>query len=63
MIGGILSMNHGFIPKIANLEQPDSNFNLNFVRNAGLQKDVKSFFIKNSSFGGKNTAILLKFCP
>jgi 3-oxoacyl-[acyl-carrier-protein] synthase II len=60
MIGGILSMNHGFIPMIANLEQPEPNFNLNFVKDKALQKDVNSFLIKNSSFGGKNTAILLK---
>ncbi len=60
MIGGIMAMNDGVIPMIANLENVDPQCNLNFVINQTAHKKVDSFLIKNSSFGGKNTAIVLK---
>ncbi|MBL0023942.1 MAG: hypothetical protein IPO98_02505 [Saprospiraceae bacterium] len=60
MIGGIMAMNDSFVPMIANLEEVDPQCNLSFVMHQALQKNVKSFLIKNSSFGGKNTAIVIR---
>jgi 3-oxoacyl-[acyl-carrier-protein] synthase II len=59
MIGSIMSMNDSFVPMIANLEEIEPQCNLNLVKHHRLQKNIKSFLIKNSSFGGKNTAIII----
>lgn len=56
----LISMENNFIPPVINLHAPDPECNLNYVANTSIQKEVNLVLIKNSSFGGKNTAILLR---
>ena len=59
VVGGILAINKGLIPKIVNLDKTDIENDLDFVRENRTKKvDV---VIKNSfGFGGKNSCLIIR---
>lgn len=56
----LLAMKYNFIPPTINLHQCDPACNLNYVPNEPIKKEINTVLLKNSSFGGKNTAIILR---
>lgn len=61
VVGGVLALNKGLIPKIVNLDQTDIENNIDLLKENRNQKvDV---VIKNSfGFGGKNSCLIIKHC-
>jgi len=56
----VLSMYNSQVPAILNLENPESEIPLNYVRNGSISQNIK-YALKNSfGFGGTNTSLLFK---
>jgi len=56
----ILCARSGFIHPTTNLENPDPECRLNFVRESALQCEVR-YFLKNSfAFGGQNSTLVIR---
>lgn len=56
----ILAMKHGTLPSCRNLENPDPECSLNFVRNQPLQQPVQRALKNSFAFGGTNCAVVLE---
>ena len=60
LVTTILAMNRGVIPPCRNLDDPDPECPLNFVRNEPLKKDVKIALKNSFAFGGTNSVLVLR---
>lgn len=60
IIKTILAMWEHFIPPTLNLTTPDPECDLDYVPQAARPGDIHRALVKNSSFSGKNSAIVLK---
>lgn len=60
LVTTILAMQTGTIPPCRNLDDPDPECPLNFVRNDPLKKDVRITLKNSFAFGGTNSALILK---
>lgn len=56
----LLAMQHGEIPPCRNLENPDPECPLNFVRNEPLKKPINVAMKNSFAFGGTNSVVVLK---
>ena len=60
LVTTILAMQKGVIPPCRNLDNPDPECPLNFVRNEPLKKDVKIALKNSFAFGGTNSVVVLR---
>jgi 3-oxoacyl-[acyl-carrier-protein] synthase II len=56
----IIAMQNQLIPPTINLEHPDPECDLDYVPNHSRKGDIRTALVNNSSFGGKNSSIVLK---
>lgn len=56
----IISMENQFVPPTINLMHPDPECDLDYVPNHSRKGDIRTALVNNSSFGGKNSSIVLK---
>ncbi|NUM77931.1 beta-ketoacyl-[acyl-carrier-protein] synthase family protein [candidate division KSB1 bacterium] len=59
-VATLLAMQQQFVPPTINLTTPDSECDLDYVPNFARRQAVDLAVVKNASFGGKNSAILLR---
>jgi 3-oxoacyl-(acyl-carrier-protein) synthase len=59
LVKTLIAKEGDFIPPTVNLEHPDSECDLNFIQNQAVKANIQHALVLNSSFGGKNSAILL----
>lgn len=59
-VATLLAMQHGFVPPTINLTTPDPECDLDYVPQRARQQPVDLALVKNASFGGKNSAIILR---
>ena len=55
-----LAIKHGIVPPTINYEHPDPDCNLNYVPNESVKKDLNFVVCNSFSFGGKNSALIVK---
>ncbi len=55
-----LSIQDGFVPPTINYENPDSECDLNYVPNKGINTDVKYTLSNSLGFGGHNATLIIK---
>lgn len=60
MVAMLIAMQQQFIPPTINLTTPDPECDLDYVKHAARLQPVNLMLVKNASFGGKNSAILLR---
>jgi 3-oxoacyl-[acyl-carrier-protein] synthase II len=60
LVTTLLAMQKGEIPPCRNLDHPDPECPLNFVRNEALKRDVRVALKNSFAFGGTNSALILK---
>ena len=60
LVTTILAMQKGVIPPCRNLDHPDPECPLNFVRGEPLRKDVKIALKNSFAFGGTNSVVVLR---
>ena len=58
-ISAIMSINSGVIPPTANLEEQDTELQLNVVKDAPLECDIRYALSNSFGFGGANSCVLL----
>ncbi|WP_127566759.1 beta-ketoacyl-[acyl-carrier-protein] synthase family protein [Paenibacillus xylaniclasticus] len=56
----IVAMNEGVIPPTVGYEEPDPQCDLDYVPNVPRQQQIDTVMSINASFGGNNTAIILR---
>jgi 3-oxoacyl-[acyl-carrier-protein] synthase II len=56
----VIAMQKGFVPPTTGLKNPDPECGLDYVPGTSRPKTIKNALVVNSSFGGKNSAIVLK---
>jgi 3-oxoacyl-[acyl-carrier-protein] synthase II len=54
-----LIFRHNWLPPTANLEEPDPDCDLNYLRGAGLSRRVQAVLTTSFGFGGINAALVL----
>jgi len=62
-IASALTIKHQFIPPTINHEFPDPECDLDYVPNEGRKALVKTVLSNSFSFGGKNSAIIIRSFP
>ena len=55
-----LSLKEGFIPATINLDNPDSDCDLDYVPNEGRRENIEVALSNSFGFGGQNASILIK---
>ncbi len=60
LVGTVLAMQHEFLPPTVNLTRPDPQCDLDYVPNRARPGHIDVALVKNSSFGGKNSAVLVR---
>ena len=56
----VLGMSRGWLPPTVNLEKPDPDCNLNYLRNGGLYGHPECVISNSFGFGGVNAVLVLK---
>jgi 3-oxoacyl-[acyl-carrier-protein] synthase II len=56
----LIAMEHGQIPPTINLENPDSNCDLDYVQDLGRKAAIEHAICNCVGFGSKNSALVLK---
>lgn len=59
IVANVLSLRHQIVPPTANLSSLDVRCPLNIINNKPLSTRVEHIMSNNSSFGGKNTSVIL----
>jgi 3-oxoacyl-(acyl-carrier-protein) synthase len=59
-IASVLAIEHGIIPPTINLEHPDPECDLDYVRGASRKKDIRASLSASLGFGGINAALVFK---
>jgi 3-oxoacyl-(acyl-carrier-protein) synthase len=62
LIACVQSLNHGFVCPTINCDRPDPADGLDFVPRRGRKHDLSTALSQSFSFGGSNSAILLRRC-
>jgi 3-oxoacyl-[acyl-carrier-protein] synthase II len=62
LVTTLLAMQKGEIPPCRNLDHPDPECPLNFVRHEALKREVRVALKNSFAFGGTNSALILKRC-
>jgi 3-oxoacyl-[acyl-carrier-protein] synthase II len=60
LVGTVLAMQQGFLPPTINLTTPDPQCDLDYVPNQSRRARIDIALVNNSSFGGKNSAVLVR---
>ena len=60
IVAGLMALNEGVIPPVANLETPDAACDLPFVRNEPESSKAKAFLLNSFGFGGQNASLVVK---
>jgi 3-oxoacyl-[acyl-carrier-protein] synthase II len=60
MVAMLIAMQEQFVPPTINLRAPDPECNLDYVPHVARPQPVNVAVVKNASFGGKNSTILLR---
>lgn len=59
-VAALIAMQQHFVPSTINLTTPDPFCDLDYTPNLARPRSIDIALVKNSSFGGKNSALLLK---
>ncbi len=59
MTASVLALHRGVIPAVANLEKPDPDCDLPFVKERPLAKASKAFLFNSFGFGGQNASLVV----
>lgn len=60
IVATIIAMQHEFVPPTINYQSPDPACDLDYVPTHARRHSMQVALVKNASFGGKNSAILLR---
>jgi len=58
----VLAINNGIIPPTINLENPDTECDLDYTPNVARQKEVRNVLVNSFGFGGHNASLVFKAC-
>lgn len=56
----IKALEEGFVPATINLNEPDEGFDLDYVPNKGIKKDIKVALSNSLGFGGHNATLVFR---
>ena len=59
-IASLLSISNNYIPPTINYNNFDSDCDLNYVPNTGIEKDINYALSNSFGFGGHNSVVIFK---